>query len=457
MKNHCSRRILINLALLAFCIPLSSGFPADAEHRVILHNAIIFTMEDYQVTAEALLIVGNRIEEIGDDETILAMADGNTEVIDLGGRVVFPGFLDPHTHLFNDAWKMDLSLDEAQQLALENGITAVSNMFTTPDDTESFIRYAKDGNMRIRLNLYLIYNDSCGNVWGTWYEAYEPGEELAPRLKVGGVKIFAERSVCGEQGIAPVFGPKLLKHFTEIGIEAWGENQPFFSEEDLREVTQHADDHGYQVAIHAIGDLGIETSLKAISSVLQGSNNTNRHMILHNHFIRNDMLDLYTEANIIALVEPTSPCQADSYAELVGQANRRLFKRWRKLVNTGIHVGLNSDWPYTGFDGLNPMRKLYAVVTGKNAFEHYEEIEPCRPPLKNRTVSLWQGLRMMTVEAAYAMHWEDQLGSIEVGKLADLVVLSENPFDVRPDEIKTIELLMTMVDGGIEHRSEDLP
>jgi predicted amidohydrolase YtcJ len=174
-----------------------------------------------------------------------------------------------------------------------------------------------------------------------------------------------------------------------------------------------------------------------------------RHMVLHNHFIRDDMWGPYE--NIVALVEPTSPCQANGYVTLVGEENRGLFKRWKDLSERVAHLGLNSDWPYTGFHGLNPMRKIYGVVTGRNGFDHYEASEPCLPPIaEEKRVGVREALRMMTVEAAYAMHREEDLGSIEKGKLADLVVLSGDPLEVDPETIKEIKVMMTMVDGKIE-------
>ena len=103
------------------------------------------------------------------------------------------------------------------------------------------------------------------------------------------------------------------------------------------------------------------------------------------------------------------------------------------------------------------MRKLYSVVTGKNGFEVFEPDEPCEPPVEDQTISVLQGLKMLTIDAAYALHIEKRLGSIKTGKIADLVVLSDNPFDVDPDDIKSIEVLMTMIDGKIAFRSEDLP
>ena len=423
----------------------------------VIYNAIIYTMEDDPFTTEAVFIKGNKIKAIGTNQEILAMAKKDTVLIDLDGRTVFPGFIDPHTHLFNEFNSENLNLDESQQLAIESGITSVANMYTDSNWMDYFIQYAQEGNMRLRLYLYLNYNHSCGDIFGTWYENYAPRVQHAPKVWVNGVKIMAERSVCDGLGARPVFTDELWKHFTQAGIdryEGWGLH---LSLDELTAVIQRADDYGYQVAIHAMGDLGIETSLSAIDIVNNSSKNKNRHMILHNYFIRDDMLDRYAENNIVALVEPTSPCHANSYVNRVGEPNRRLFKRWRDLINTGIHVGLNSDWPFFGFNSLDPMRKLYAVVTGKNGFGVYDSSEPCYPLISDQTISVLQGLKMMTIESAYALHIEKQLGSIKKGKIADLVVLSENPFDVEPDDIRAIKVLMTMVDGKIEFQSEELP
>jgi predicted amidohydrolase YtcJ len=139
-----------------------------------------------------------------------------------------------------------------------------------------------------------------------------------------------------------------MSDFTPEGLALYADSQLHLSLDELTAVIQRADDYGYQVAIHAIGDLGIETSLLAIQAAMDGSGNGLRHMNLHNYFIRDDMLDRYAADNIVALVEPTSPCHANSYVRRVGEPNRRLFKRWRDLADTGIHMGLNSDWPFLG-------------------------------------------------------------------------------------------------------------
>ncbi len=430
---------------------------AAKKTSIVLYNAAIYTMEDDPFMAEAVMIKGKKIKAIGPNEEILALAKTNTDLIDLDGRAVFPGFIDPHTHLFNESNSQNLTLDDAQQLAVEYGLTSIANMYTDPYWLDIFMQYADEGNMRLRLFLYLNYNHSCGDVFGTWYEDFAPRVQHAPKVWVNGIKIMAERSVCNGLGVRPVFTPELMEYFTPYGLSLYAISQLHLSLEELTEVIQRADDFGYQVAIHAIGDLGIETSLGAISNVVGRSTNRKRHMILHNYFLRDDMLDRFAADNIVALVEPTSPCHANSYVNRVGERNRRLFKRWRDLVDSGAHVGLNSDWPYLGLSSLDPMQKLYAVVTGKNGFDVFQSSEPCDPMIMDQTISVFQGLKMMTIESAYAMRMEKKIGSIKPGKMADLVVLSDDPFEVEPDNIKDIKTIMTIIDGKIEYLGEELP
>lgn len=429
----------------AFLIFLSSISPVGAQNRIILHNAKIYTMADDASVNEAILVEGNRIIALGINEAILSMEDVNTDVFDLQGRTIFPGFIDPHTHLFGQAFGMGYDLDLIQQLALEVGVTSAAEMHVSEEQTEYYRQYAQSDNMRFRLYLYLNFNDSCGNVWGSWYEKYPPNVDIGPRLRVNGVKIFSEKSLCGANGAEPVFSNKLLKFFTPLGLAQWGNTQLLFSFDELKKIILQATDQGYQVAVHAIGDVGIETTLKAIESVLKSSQdkktNRYRHMVMHNHFLTDDLLHKYARNNIIALIEPPTTCQANNYAEGVGERNMKYFKRVDDLVETGAHVAIDSDWPIVT-QLLNPMNKLRAIVTGKAG--------TCPSDINLQRVSVFEGLKMMTSEAAYALHCEDHLGRLEIGKLADLVVLSQDPFEVVPDNIRDIQVLLTMVDGKIE-------
>ena len=434
----------ITILLISSSVGAQGG--DDGAMRIILYNAEIYTMADDPPKAEAILIDGNRIEAVGNNESVLALADDHTDLIDMQGRTMFPGFIDPHTHLFEQAYDTGYDLDSVQKAALEVGVTSVGSMHVTPDQVREFTEYADNGGMRLRLYLYLIYNDSCGNVWGTWYEQYPPETDVAPKVRVNGVKIFAEKSLCfSSDDYEPVFSKRLLRSFTPRGLAEWGNNRLLFTPKELENVIRRATNHGYQVAIHAIGDVGIKAGLEAVEFALKHARdrrNRIRHMVLHNHFLPNDLLLRYARNNIVALVEPATTCQADYYLERVGERSMKFFKRWKDLVRSGAHVALDSDWPVV-LPLLNPMKKLGAVVSGRAG--------SCETDVRLQTVSVSRGLKMMTTEAAYALHCDDDLGSLEIGKSADLVVLSDDPHEVAPEEIGDIEVLLTMIDGKIEY------
>jgi len=429
---------------------------AACAKSLILHNATFYTMTgsmdvtENMETVSAVYIQGSKIKAVGDDQTILAMRKPGTVVINLEGKTVFPGFIDPHTHLFNGAQPyFDYNtLDRVQAMAVENGITSFGNMYTDQEWLDFILAYADKGRVRNRVFLYLNFNHSCGDVFGNWYEAYAPKEALAHNIWVNGIKIYAERSVCDGFSSRPVFSDDLKENLPEDSL--YQNSRLHLSEDELSAVIQRADDLGYQVAIHAMGDLGIETSLLAIASVLEGKPNINRHMILHNSFLRDDMFELYENSDIVALIEPFSRCELNTYLRRgIGDDNIAYYKRWYDLSLRDIHMALDSDWPSYGEQTINPMLKIHAMVTGSNIFTVYSG--ECDEPIEEQTLEVLQCLKMMTIEAAYALRAEKKIGSIMPGKFADLVVLSQDPMMVDLEDIKNIKVLMTIINGKVEY------
>jgi len=442
------RRSILLLPLLIGLSALASGETAD----LILYNGRVVTMAADGDVREAIAIGGSRILLVGSMTNAMALAGPDTVRIDLAGRAVYPGFIDPHTHLLNDSWNADLSPIGSQELALRNGITSAANMYTTPDLVETYVRMARDGEIRVRFSLYLIYNTSCGDVLGSWYSRYEPLVEIAPRLRIGGVKIFSETSVCGENRIGVSFSSVLRDRLSPAGQEWYGAHRPLFSRSELAEVIREAADLGFPVAIHAIGDGGVEVCLGALEDALAGSPNALRHTVLHDLFIRDDLLSRYADLGIVAAVESMTPCFATFYRDLLPLDQKHIVRRWADLVATGAHVAADSDWPWCAEEAISPLFRLQALLVPDNRSASYAEWEPCGLLPADQLLTAWQGLRMMTVEAATMLHLEEELGTLEAGKLADLVVLSADPLQVTPDELTDIDVLLTMVDGSIEWR-----
>ena len=435
--------------LLALAVISAGSFALCAQAQpqtLILYGGQVIPMTNQDEVYEAIAISGNEIIALGQDEEILALASASTQLVDLAGRAAFPGFIDPHTHLFDNASQEGMTLEQVQQMAIENGITTAANMFTTPWNIVDYISFAQAGGMRFRYYLYLIYTDSCGGIEGFWYEDYLPKEEIAPRLFMGGVKLFAERSVCGQETVMFNFSQAIRETLTDRGSQMWGDAWLILSEDDLTDVIARIQEKGYQAAIHAVGDLAIETCLNAYETVLDGQPNELRHMILHNQFLRDDMLPRYAELGVPALVEMTSPQSVELYSRYVGEDNLYLFRRWSDLLQAGALMAIDSDW---NFYPISPIDKLRAFVGGENMDSDLTSLGPCedRSP---QLLSTWDALVMMTKNAAYALCIEESLGTLAPGKLADVVVLSQNPLKMDPLLFATAQVDMTIIDGQVE-------
>ncbi len=122
----------------------------------------------------------------------------------------------------------------------------------------------------------------------------------------------------------------------------------------------------------------------------------------------------------------------------------------RSLIDTnpGLHVVWQSDWPWVG---EGPIADLYRFVTRNETRDDGATV--CEAPdwLAEEAITVEEALRLMTIEAAYALFMEEKVGSLKPGKFADLIVLSANPITIDPDSLKDLEVLMTMVGGQVEH------
>lgn len=420
--------------------------------RILIHgNVVPMTSPDER--HEAVAIAGNRILAVGSNEEILALAGPETERIDLAGAAVYPGFIDPHAHYLSGSGQAGLSFEQAQVLALSYGITATAEMYATPELLDDARALDESGEMRLRMSLYLLYNDLCGEMLGPWYIGLDRTVDAdSPfRVRIGGVKIFAERSSCGDQILGIAFSSDLQQVLSPAGRAWYGRNKPHFSAPELASIIRQAGEAGYPVAVHAMGDAGVGVVLDAVEEAFGGPPPEGlRPMILHNLFVRDDQIPRYEALGITAAVEGITPCFVDFYDDLLPGAYASTVRRWGDLVAAGLPVTANSDWPWCEEADINPLFRLLALISPENVSPAYADWAPCDPLTPGQTVSRWEGLRMITINAAYALHREHELGTLEPGKLADLVVLSADPLTVDAQSLKTITVVRTIIDGATE-------
>jgi predicted amidohydrolase YtcJ len=423
-----------------------TGLPAGAELPVaeqgdpdiIFHNGNLITINPGQPLASAIAIKGNMIFAVGSDEELLPLAGALTQIIDLDGLTLMPGFVDPHTHLLKDG---GIWLEDAQQLALENGITTLTEMTAPPAFLAELQTFAAQGRLRVRVTAYLQYSDPCGEVQGDWYLEHPVSREFGDLLHIGGVKLFADGGVCGLPAVS----------FEYPGGQ--GQGDLWFTQEEISQAVAAIHANGYQVAIHAQGDRAIEQAQNAIEFALGGDENTPRHRIEHNSFHRADLLPRYGEIGVVATIFGAYPTCAEvnagALSSFFGAENMSWLENWRDFVdaNPGLHIAWHGDDPWV--EPISPLIEMYSLVTRKQVDE---DGAICEPPdwLAAHALTVEEVLPMMTIEGAYALFREDEVGSLAPGKFADLLILSGNPLD-DPDAIKDIEIWVTMVGGRVEY------
>jgi hypothetical protein len=204
---------------------------------------------------------------------------------------------------------------------------------------------------------------------------------------------------------------------------------------------------GAVVRIHAMGDgtvralLDVFEQLRKLSpeSLLQCQH------IGHNLFLRDEDIPRFRRLNVVAEFSPVIYYRSPSMSvleEIVGAENMKYFVPIKKTIDSGAHVAIGSDWP-TGAIDANPLRMLQTLVTRKNPYEKNND-----KPLGD-TISVEDAIRVMTLGGAYSMRKENEIGSIEKGKAADMVVLNQNLFKIAPDSIFNTRVVYTIFGGKI--------
>jgi predicted amidohydrolase YtcJ len=418
--------------------PLDTKEPAEPETTadIIFHNGRILTMTTGLPIEQAIAVKDELILAVGDDAQILALAGAETHVVDLGGKTLMPGFVDPHTHLLNDAeHTLNITLDEAQDRALENGITTLANMFVQDWFLKDLQDIERSGRLRVRTSAYLIGTDNCGVSQGDWYKAYPPTDEFGEMLRIGGVKLFTDGGTCGYGAVSEETHP------------GGGQGDLFMSDSELINIVREADDAGYQIAIHALGDRAIDQAINALNAVIDTPGNLERHRLEHAFYMVDGQFSRFSEKGVHPVIFGYFPtCEATGAGRTENW--KRTIRRWRELVdaNPDLIIATKTDYPWMG--PTSPLLELYSLTTLRGVAQDGSICEP-DAWLADRTLTIEEALPMVTTNAAYLLFREDEVGSLEPGKLADLIILSDNPLDVKPEELKDIEVWMTMVGGEV--------
>jgi len=204
---------------------------------------------------------------------------------------------------------------------------------------------------------------------------------------------------------------------------------------------------GGLVRVHAMGDGTVRTILDVFEQVreLDPQSVSQPHHIAHCAFLRDEDIPRFRRLNVVAEFSPMQFYRGsltDLAEKAVGAESMKYFANIKKTIESGVHVTVGSDWP-TGAMDANPLRMIHVLVTRKDPY-----VKNTDEPLGD-TISLEDAIRIMTLGGAYSMRKENELGSIERGKFADMVVLDRNLFEIDPGSIIDSKVVYTIFSGKI--------
>ncbi len=414
--------------------------PAD----IIFINANIVTMDVAQPVAQALAIQGDKVAAVGAADEILKSRGPSTVIVDLSGRTLLPGFVDAHSHLAGAAEGSPDKFRQLEDEAIRGGITTTTEMGVDPILLNRMKEFDQSGLIRMRWNTYLLYNTNCGVPFDPgWYRTYKQGEQISQHIRNQGVKVFSDGGSCHVPAVS----------FQYPG--GYGQGDLYMTQDQLTAVVREVQGAGYQVAIHALGDRAIEEAQNAIGSALNGAPNTYRHRIEHNAVLHDSLLPRYNQIGIIPVIFGAYPTcwrtNASSQFKYAVPASLGTWEwPWRALLDTnpGIKAAWHSDFPL-----VSPADGVLAVYGFVTRNEVAADGSVCQAPnwLKGGAITANEALHIMTINSAYALFRENEVGSLQAGKLADMIILSADPRTVSPEAIKDIHVLMTMIGGKVEY------
>ena len=327
-------------------------------------------------------------------------------------------------------WEQALLNAQAELHAL--GITAWQDAVVTRETLRAYIAVAERGLLTMRAEGNLLWQRSRGD---------EQIEELvdmrehahAGRLRIRGAKIFAD-------GVLENFTGALLEPYK--GTDNFG--LAMHGPEELDHMVTLLDSHGFQVHLHTIGDRAVRESLDAIEAAQRANGPRDaRHHLAHVQLVHPEDHPRFAALGVVANLQTYWACASRYVNELtlpfIGEERAGYHYPFRSLQRAGAALACGSDWTVST---ANPLPQIEVAVT---RVEHpNRDTEPLLP---EEALDLETAVAAFTRGSAYVNFLENETGTIEPGKLADLVVLDRDLFDSGAGPAGDARVVLTLVEG----------
>jgi predicted amidohydrolase YtcJ len=315
------------------------------------------------------------------------------------------------------------------------GITSVVDAAVGEQHLDAYVELADAGELDLRVVACIEVGTSLiGDESEAEGLVARRAEYRRVRIDTNCVKLFADGVLEGETAA-------LLEPY--VGRPGY-HGESTFAAEELRDLVTRFDSAGLQVHVHAIGDGAVRASLDAFEAARNANGeNDHRHNIAHLQLVDPDDVPRFAELDVIANFQAVWAYPDEYVTELnrpvLGEARMRLMYPIGSIHRAGGRLVLGSDWNVT------PPDPLPGIEVGLLRRDPTGEITGTLN--ESESVGLATLIEAYTAGGAFVMHQEDEVGSIEVGKRGDLVVLERDLFSVQPEEIGEVRVLETFVEG----------
>ena len=332
----------------------------------------------------------------------------------------------------SNEWYNAISL--AQQHCLKNGITSFQDAGSTYTEINKYNAMALHDSLDIRM-------------WVMFRQPYDTMKTHMDGLPImrSGQDMFTCRAIKAQMdGALGSFGAWLLQPYAD---KPGFTGQNTTSIEEIQEIATLAMEKGMQMCVHAIGDRGNREVLNVYANEMRRHPEKKdlRWRIEHAQHLNPDDMPRFSQLGIIASMQGIH-CTSDApFVEkrLGHERAREGAYAWRSLLNLGVHIANGTDAPV---ERVNPFPNIYALVTRRR-------LDDGQVFYAEQAMTRKEALYAYTIGNAYAGFEEDIKGSLEPGKWADIVLLSQNLLTCPDDSIPVTTVKMTMVGGKIKYQT----